>query len=57
MCIRDRYYAQAAVVDAYDKANNTNKANVATKDGTSAKIFYFGKDLGSACLLYTSRCV
>ena len=46
------YYAQAAVVDAYDKANNTNKANVATKDGTSAKIFYFGKDLGSAVAYY-----
>ena len=47
-----KYYAQAAVVDAYDKANNTNKANVATKDGTSAKIFYFGKDLGSAVAYY-----
>ena len=46
------YYAQAAVVDAYDKANNTNKANVATKDGTSAKIFYFGKELGSAVAYY-----
>ena len=46
------YYAQAAVVDAYDKANNTNKANAATKDGTSAKIFYFGKELGSAVAYY-----
>jgi hypothetical protein len=47
-----KYYAQAAVVDAYDKANNTNKANMATKDGTSAKIFYFGKELGSAVAYY-----
>ena len=47
-----KYYAQAAVVDAYDKANNTNKANMATKDGASAKIFYFGKDLGSAVAYY-----
>ena len=47
-----KYYAQAAVVDAYDKANNTNKANMATKDGTSAKIFYFGKELGCAVAYY-----
>ena len=47
-----KYYAQAAVVDAYDKANNTNKANMATKEGTSAKIFYFGKELGSAVAYY-----
>ena len=46
------YYAQAAVVDAYDKANNTNKANVATKENGSAKIFYFGKELGSAVAYY-----
>ena len=47
-----KYYAQAAVVDAYDKANNTNTANAATKDSGSAKIFYFGKDLGSAVAYY-----
>ena len=47
-----KYYAQAAVVDAYDKANNTNTANAATKDNGSAKIFYFGKDLGSAVAYY-----
>ena len=48
-----KYYAQAAVVDAYDKANNTNKANMAEKaGGNTAKIFYFGKDLGSAVAYY-----
>jgi len=49
-----KYYAQAAVVDAYDKANNTNKANAATKEGNAnvAKVFYFGKDLGSAVAYY-----
>ena len=47
-----KYYAQAAVVDAYDKANNTNTANAATKDSGSTKIFYFGKDLGSAVAYY-----
>ena len=47
-----KYYAQAAVVDAYDKANNTNTANAATKDSGFAKIFYFGKDLGSAVAYY-----
>ena len=40
------YYAQASVVDAYDKANNTNKAE------TKSAATYFGKELSTAILYY-----